>query len=229
MKTTLFDINEVCRMLGTTSRTLRFYEEKGIITSTPVPFQTRRQYTQEQIEHIKKVLVLRSLGLPVRKIQELQQKNADLSALIAEHKAELLASMVSKTKELHLLDQALSTLDDGGDIFLPEAGSIKELSSDRIEIAKAFTNLFLEGDYEKCFSYFTEMLQKYMPLEAFVQAACDTLKPLGAFVKVHKIKQDPQLKNVIYSYLEYEKLGLYIKMVFHKSFIHGVWLNYYVV
>ena len=223
----LFDINEVCRMLGTTSRTLRFYEEKGIITSTPVPFQTRRQYTPEQIEHIKKVLVLRSLGLPVRKIQELQRKNVDLSALITEHKAELLASMVSKTKELHLLDEALSTLDRGGDIFLPEEPSPKAYCYDRIEIAKTFTDLFLAENYEKCFSYFTEMLQKYMPLAVFEQAALDTLKPLGGFVRKSKIEQDPQSKNVIYSYLEYEKLGMYLKMVFHKDLIHGIWLNYY--
>jgi len=27
---TLYDITEVCKMLSTTSRTLRFYEEKGI-------------------------------------------------------------------------------------------------------------------------------------------------------------------------------------------------------
>ncbi|MBQ3014547.1 MAG: MerR family transcriptional regulator [Clostridia bacterium] len=229
MKTTLFDINEVCRMLGTTSRTLRFYEEKGIITSTPVPFQARRQYTQEQIEHIKKVLVLRSLGLPVRKIQELQQKNANLSALIAEHKADLLASVVEKSKELHLLDQALATLNDGGDIFLPEESSSVTYQSDRMEIADAFTKSFLSGDYKACFSYFTEMLQQYMPLSVFEQAAQDTQKPLGAFVRRGTVEQDPQLKNVIYSYLEYEKLGLYIKMVFHKSFIHGVWLNYYVV
>lgn len=32
----LYDITEVCKMLDTTSRTLRFYEEKGIIQSTTV-------------------------------------------------------------------------------------------------------------------------------------------------------------------------------------------------
>ena len=173
------------------------------------------------------MLVLRSLGLPVRKIQELQRKNVDLSALITEHKAELLASMVSKTKELHLLDEALSTLDRGGDIFLPEEPSPKAYGYDRIEIAKTFTDLFLAENYEKCFSYFTEMLQKYMPLAVFEQAAIDTLKPLGGFVRKSKIEQDPQSKNVIYSYLEYEKLGMYLKMVFHKDRIHGIWLNYY--
>ena len=38
MEQKLLDINTVCRMLGTTSRTLRFYEEKGIIQSTVSPF-----------------------------------------------------------------------------------------------------------------------------------------------------------------------------------------------
>ena len=33
----LYDITEVCGMMGTTSRTLRFYEEKGIIKSTSSP------------------------------------------------------------------------------------------------------------------------------------------------------------------------------------------------
>ncbi|MBO4283567.1 MAG: MerR family transcriptional regulator, partial [Clostridia bacterium] len=32
----VYDIAEVCKMLGTTSRTLRFYEEKGIVQSTSV-------------------------------------------------------------------------------------------------------------------------------------------------------------------------------------------------
>ena len=45
----LFDITAVCKMLGITSRTLRFYEEKGIITSTTIGLSSRRQYTEEQV------------------------------------------------------------------------------------------------------------------------------------------------------------------------------------
>ena len=56
MEQKLLDINTACRMLGTTSRTLRFYEEKGIIQSTVSPFSNRRQYSMEQLEQIKKVL-----------------------------------------------------------------------------------------------------------------------------------------------------------------------------
>ena len=71
-KEELYDIGEVCKLLGTTSRTLRFYEEKGIISSTDVPFQPRRQYTGAQVDHIRNVLVLRALGISVKAIKALQ-------------------------------------------------------------------------------------------------------------------------------------------------------------
>ena len=49
----LYDISEVCELLGTTSRTLRFYEEKGIIQSTKELDSQRCKYTESQLEHIK--------------------------------------------------------------------------------------------------------------------------------------------------------------------------------
>ena len=225
----LLDINKVCKMLGTTSRTLRFYEQKGIISSTSVPFQTRRQYDAEQIEHIKKVLVLRSLGLPIAKIQKLQQGNADLSSAIAEHKAQIIASIVSKAKEIRLLDEALSTIEDGGNIFTEKKNDANAPSYDRLAIANTFTDMFLSGDLNGCFSYFTEMLQEYLPLSAFKRVVSDTLQPLGSFVRKRKTEYDKEIHNIIYSYLEYEKLGLYIKFVFYKDKVHGIWLHYYVL
>ena len=91
MEQKLLDINTVCRMLGTTSRTLRFYEEKGIIQSTVSPFSTRRQYSMAQLEQIKKVLVLRSLSLPVAEIKRLQQEKGDLGQAILERRAKVIA------------------------------------------------------------------------------------------------------------------------------------------
>ena len=70
----MYDITEVCKMFGTTSRTLRFYEEKGIIQSTTVGISSRRQYTEEQVSIIKNVIVLRALGLS-RLLQNCKQRN----------------------------------------------------------------------------------------------------------------------------------------------------------
>ena len=221
----LLDINTVCQMLGTTSRTLRFYEEKGIITSTEVPFSSRRHYSEEQVEHIKKVLVLRALGLSVAKIRKLQEGNVELSDAILEHKTELIASIVAKSKELRMLDDALATIEKGGSIYAP-ADHTPITQSMRLDIASSFTDLFIKGEYDACFAYFSDMLQEYMPLSAWKRVADDTLKPLGKLLHTKEIQCDNEVKNVVYSRLQYEKLGLCIKMVFHQDKVHGVWLNY---
>ena len=221
----LLDINTVCQMLGTTSRTLRFYEQKGIITSTAIPFSSRRHYSTEQIEHIKKVLVLRALGLSVAKIRKLQEGNVELSDAILEHKAELIASIVAKSKELRMLDDALATIEKGGSIFAP-LDHAPTTQSMRIEIADSFITLFIKGEYEACFAYFSDMLQEYMPLSAWKRVVCDTVKPLGMLLHVKEIESDSEVTNVVNCRLQYEKMGLCVKIVFHRDKIHGIWLNY---
>lgn len=221
----LLDINAVCQMLGTTSRTLRFYEEKGIITSTEVPFCSRRHYSTQQIEHIKKVLVLRALGLSVARISKLQEGNMELSDAILEHKAELIASIVAKSKELRMLDDALATIEKGGNIYDP-ADHTSVTQGMRLDIARSFIELFIKGEYDACFAYFSDMLQEYMPLTAWKRVVGDTIKSLGEFLHMKEIACDKDVKNVIYCSLQYEKLGLCIKIVFHRDKVHGIWLNY---
>ena len=221
----LLDINTVCQMLGTTSRTLRFYEQKGIITSTAIPFCSRRHYSTEQIEHIKKVLVLRALGLSVAKIRKLQEGNVELSDAILEHKAELIASIVAKAKELRMLDDALATIEKGGSIYVP-ADHTPITQSMRLDIARSFTDLFIKGEYEACFAYFSDMLQEYMPLSAWKRVVCDTVKPLGMLLHVKEIESDSEVTNVVNCRLQYKKMGLCVKIVFHRDKIHGIWLNY---
>lgn len=227
MDVNLLDINDVCRMLGTTSRTLRYYEEKGIIQSTVEQFETRRKYSPDQVEHIKHVLVLRALGLSISKIQQLQQGNIDLSLAISQHKAELTATMVSKAKELNLLDEALSTIDSGGSIFAKEEKTANIQYSQWKKTANSFTDAFLTGDFEICFDYFSDMLKEYLPLSAFKCVVKDTLMPLGNFVKKGKFEYNNSIRNAIYCDLRYENLGLYIMLVFHKEKVHGIWFNYH--
>ena len=113
----LYDITEVCKILGTTSRTLRFYEEKGIIQSTTVGTSARRQYSEEQLSLIKNVLVLRTFGLSVKAVAELQTKGADLKDAVLSKRAEIYASIDSRIREINLLNEALSALESGKDIF----------------------------------------------------------------------------------------------------------------
>ena len=63
-------IGEVARLLGTTTRTLRFYEEQGLLATRRSEGGTRL-YGEEDIERFRVILRLVELGLPLRAVAEL--------------------------------------------------------------------------------------------------------------------------------------------------------------
>lgn len=223
----MYDITEVCKMLGTTSRTLRFYEEKGIIQSTTVGTSSRRQYTEEQISHIKNVLVLRTLGLSVKAVAELQTKGADLKDAVLSKRAEIYASIDSRIREINLLNEALSALECGKDIFAENWQLSSAMNAEEKEIARRCTDAILNGDDNVLYDRLSPRLAQYMPKDVYCVARKDTLAPLGDFVSIEKTIADDRFSNKLYCFVRYTKLGLKITYVFHGGKIDGLWLGYY--
>lgn len=224
----LYDINEVCRLLDTTSRTLRFYEEKGLIQSTKNAFSPRRQYTAHQVERIRHVIVLRTLGLSVNAILDLQQNGTNLKDAIVCRRAEMLAIIEEKNREIRILNEALCLIDEGKDIFeqAPDQ-TVNMISEDLEAIASACTKAVIENDEALLYSFFSPKLSEYMPIEVYRICRHDTLAPLGSFVSYDRIERDAQYPNVVYQYVKHEKLGLKMKYVFRHRQIQGFWMGYY--
>ena len=223
----LYDITEVCKMLGTTSRTLRFYEEKGIIQSTTHGTSSRRQYTEEQISHIKNVLVLRTLGLSVKAVAELQTQGADLKDAVLSKRAEIYASIDSRIREINLLNEALSALESGKNIFIEGWQLSSAMNAEEKEIARICTDAILSGDTDTLYEYLSSRLAEYMPRDVYHVVRKDTLAPLGDFVSIDKTVADDRFSNKLYCFIRYSKLGLKITYVFHGGKIDGLWLGYY--
>ena len=223
----IYDITEVCKMLDTTSRTLRFYEEKGIIQSTTVGTSSRRQYTEEQISHIKNVLVLRTLGLSVKAIAELQNSGTDLKDAVLSKRAEIYASIDSRIREINLLNEALSALESGKDIFTEGWQLSSAMNAEEKEIARICTDAILSGDTDTLYEYLSSRLAEYMPRDVYRVVRKDTLAPLGDFVSIDKMVADDRFSNKLYCFIRYSKLGHKITYVFHGGKIDGLWLGYY--
>ncbi len=225
-----YDITEVCNMLGTTSRTLRFYEAKGIISSTTDGISSRRKYTEDQISHIRNVLVLRTLGLSIKSIAELQNQGGNLRDAVLKKRAEILASIDTRIREINLLNAALSALESGKNIFkddwqhAPEAGveKVKEFVTARI-----CTEAILNENDGILYKHLSPRLAEYLPKSAYQAVRNDTLAPLGEMVSVEKTVADGKHPNIIYSYIRFSKLGLKIKFVFYSGRIDGLWFDYY--
>ena len=223
----LYDITEVCRMLGTTSRTLRFYEEKKIITSTTVGLSARRKYTEEQLLQIKNVLVLRSLGLSVKSITELQKEQSDLKNAVLSKRAEIYASIEAHIKEINLLNEAVYALELGKNIFDGGWQSRSDANFEELEIARLCTDAIISNDDEFLYRHLSSRLLQYMPKDVYSVARRDTLATLGDFLGIDEIAADKKYSNKIFSKVRYSKLGLMITFVFHAGKIDGLWLGYY--
>ena len=214
-------------MLGTTSRTLRFYEEKGIIQSTTVGTSARRQYTEEQLSLIKNVLVLRTLGLSVKSITELQTKGADLKEAVLSKRAEIYASIESRVREINLLNEALSALESGKNIFSEDWQHPLTWNTTEKDIAKICTDAILNDDTNLLYEYISPRLSEYMPKDIYHVVRKDTFAPLGDFVSIDKTVADERFPNRLYSFVRYSNLGLKVTYVFHDEKIDGFWLGYY--
>ena len=223
----LYDITEVCKMLGTTSRTLRFYEEKGIIQSTTLGTSSRRQYTEEQLSLVKNILVLRTLGLSVKAIAELQNSGTDLKDAVLSKRAEIYASIDSRIREINLMNEALSALESGMDIFAEDWQLSSAINAQEKEIAQICTDAILSGDTDTLYEHLSTRLTEYMPKDVYRVARKDTLAPLGDFVSIDKTIADDRFSNKLYCFIRYSKLGLKITYVFHGGKIDGLWLGYY--
>ena len=68
------DISEVCRRTGLTSRTLRFYEARGLVSPTRT-YSGRRLYGPAELECINGIVALKRAGLTLSQIARLPHQD----------------------------------------------------------------------------------------------------------------------------------------------------------
>jgi DNA-binding transcriptional MerR regulator len=102
-------IGDVARLVGTTPRTIRYYEEIGLLAEAPArPSGRHRLYTEAEVERLREVMRLKDLlGLTLEELKTL------LSAeeARAEVRAQLQREDVEPERRRELLEEALGHID----------------------------------------------------------------------------------------------------------------------
>jgi len=117
----LLRINEVVETFGVSSRTLRYYEEKGLLWSQHPENKSQRYYDEAALERLKQIIVLRKLQIPVKDI---------VAIFESESMSELIQAFVSKLDTLDIEITALSELRRIVDDFLQKmlTSGVKKIS-----------------------------------------------------------------------------------------------------
>lgn len=106
MCTPSFSIEQVAAQTGLTKRTLRYYEEVGLLPPTERTEGNYRRYTQDDIQRLERIKNLRDLlGFSLADIREILQAEEERSQIRAAYRQETEAA--AKISQLERIDELI--------------------------------------------------------------------------------------------------------------------------
>ena len=112
-----WSIQDVARIAGTTSRTLRHYDEIGLLTPSRVGHNGYRYYDGPALLQLQRILLLRELGLGLPAIGELLQRRADPVAALSRHLDWLGREQERLALQAESVRQTIETVKAGGQLM----------------------------------------------------------------------------------------------------------------
>ena len=111
-----YQIGEFAELGGVSAKTLRFYDEIGLLRPASVDPRTGyRHYSPQQLEDLATVLALKNLGISLSKLRELTKKKdsaAERRSILSELKETLEQSIQTASQSLKWVNSALDEVDN---------------------------------------------------------------------------------------------------------------------
>jgi len=110
-----YDIGKVARMSGVTSRTLRHYDEIGLLTPAGTGPDGRRRYGQSELVRLQHILVLRELGTSLDRIAAIVDSDdpSTAVALLRDHLAGVTAERERYARLAASVTRTIDSLTNG--------------------------------------------------------------------------------------------------------------------
>ena len=142
------DIAEVARLTGLTSRALRFYEARGLVT----PLRTasgRRHYGAAELERLHQIIAMKRAGLTLAQIQRLSAgRRLDLRGIVEAQIESLAERERAIAGSRVLLEDILSRID----------------RSEPVDVA-TFCSLIRHGETQMSHDKVSALMERYMSAE----------------------------------------------------------------
>jgi len=95
-----YTVNKLAKLAGVSPRTLRYYDELGLLSPARISPNGYRIYGQKEIDRLQQILFYRELGVPLEEIRNiLASKDFDGLSALQSH----LAALLARRKQLDLL------------------------------------------------------------------------------------------------------------------------------
>ncbi|MCR2784646.1 MULTISPECIES: MerR family transcriptional regulator [unclassified Microbacterium] len=108
-----WSIQQVARLAGTTSRTLRHYDDIGLLAPTSTGRNGYRHYDQQALVKLQRILLLRELGLGLVQIGEVLARETSQEDALAAHLAWLRQEQDRLTRQITSVESTIEALEGG--------------------------------------------------------------------------------------------------------------------
>ncbi|HYM44634.1 MAG TPA: MerR family transcriptional regulator [Solirubrobacteraceae bacterium] len=137
-------IGDVAKLVGTTPRTIRYYEEIGLLPEAPArPSGGHRSYSDAEVERLREVMRLKDLlGVTLEELKTLLAAE-EARAIV---RAKLRREDVAPARRRELLDEALGHIDRQLELVENRAAELAKLKDELSETRKRVRRKIRELD-----------------------------------------------------------------------------------
>jgi DNA-binding transcriptional MerR regulator len=112
-----WSIQEIAKLAGTTSRTLRHYDDLGLLAPSRIGSNGYRYYDQAALVRLQRILLLRELGLGLAAIGDVLEGQAPEAHALAGHLEWLRQEQDRLTRQIASVEKTMQALEGGEQIM----------------------------------------------------------------------------------------------------------------
>lgn len=112
----LIKITELGTQLGLSSRTLRYYEEVGLITSIRPQFEKYRYYDEQNVQRLRQIMILRKMDIPIKDIVRIydSREMLDITQVFVDRLSEIDREVTALSELKRIINDFLNSMIEKG-------------------------------------------------------------------------------------------------------------------
>ncbi|MDN4612980.1 MerR family transcriptional regulator [Leifsonia sp. F6_8S_P_1B] len=117
---TEWSVQEIAGLAGMTSRTLRHYDEIGLLTPSRVGGNGYRYYDRDSLVRLQRILLLRDLGLGLPAIARVLDDRSDAAPALRDHLGWLRSERERLARQIASVETTIQAIETGGELMVEE-------------------------------------------------------------------------------------------------------------
>ncbi|MFV9675913.1 MAG: MerR family transcriptional regulator [Anaerolineales bacterium] len=110
-----YTIKEIADLAGVTARTIRYYDEIGLLDPALIGDNGYRYYDQDSLLRLQQILFFRELDVPLKEIELIMNgPNFDMMSALENHRSSLQTKLQRLEKLIDTLDKTVASLKGDG-------------------------------------------------------------------------------------------------------------------